>query len=279
MDNKDLAIYIFAHNGINIWPNNDSYKLVSIDKIDTDIPLEKIICDKEKDDILKKEHAYSEGARIHYIWKNIELPNYVGFAHYRRYFEFFDKIPDMNKIFENHGAILPKFDLGWPSIEENYVSVHNGSDLYKVLNIIRENFPEYYKSAINTVKRDTFYPCNIFVLPRETFLMWCDFVFGVLGIFDEEMGFNTDLDVYNHVVNHLDDYCKTEAEPNGLTTYQSRIQAFLMERLSTIFFCYNFENNIIKPPFLTDMVLTEVHYDFEKTYFKQYENKNISNNN
>ena len=99
------------------------------------------------------------------------------------------------------------------------------------------------------------------------FFKWCDFVFGVLDEYNRRMGFHTDLDVYNHVVNNMDKYVEGKGGlPNSSTAYQSRIQAFLMERLTTIFFKQN-----IKNPYHEDIVLTEVHFDFEKTYFCQYE--------
>jgi hypothetical protein len=62
--------------------------------------------------------------------------------------------------------------------------------------------------------------------------------------------------------------------PNSSTAYQSRIHAFLSERLSTIFFHHN-----ALSPYNIDIVLTETHFDFEKTYFKQYEKQDISDNN
>ena len=135
------------------------------------------------------------------------------------------------------------------------------------IDIIKEHFPEYYEDATLLMDTTYFIPCNIFVLKREMFIDWCEFVFGVLDIYNEKMGFKTDLDVCNHVVNNMDKYVDTKGGiPNISTSYQSRIHSFLMERLSSIFFKHN-----IKHPYNSNIVLTEVHYDFEKTYFYQYE--------
>lgn len=265
MDNKNLSIFVFAHKDFELYPSNDVYKTVVLNEDECkDIKLERIVCQKDKDDKLKLEHSYSEGARLHYIWKNIELPKYIGTAHYRRYFDFYDKVPDMDKIFTEYDGILPKFDFGWPSVRINYECVHNIKDYLHIIEIIKKRFPEYLESANYVSDHDLLYPCNLFVLKRETFLKYCEFVFGVLDIFDKEMGFNTDLDVYNHVVNHMEEYIKYGAKPNGFTFYQSRIQAFLMERISTIFFYKE-----IKNPLLLDILITDIQYDFERDWFKE----------
>lgn len=265
MDNKNLSIFVFAHKDFDLYPKNDVYKTVVLNESECkNTKLERIVCQKDKDEKLKLEHSYSEGARLHYIWKNIELPKYVGTAHYRRYFDFYENIPNLDEVFEKYDGILPNFNLGWPSVYENYRNSHNIKDYIHVIDIIKNHFPEFLESAEYVSNHGLFYPCNMFVLKRETFIKYCEFVFGVLDIFDKEMGFNTDLDVYNHVVNNMEEYCKYGAEPNGFTFYQSRIQAFLMERLSTIFFYKE-----IKNPLLMDILITDVRYDFERDWFKE----------
>ena len=105
--NNNLDIFICTNKNFNIYPKNKAYKIITTDDFYTDIPLEIIKCDSNKDSILKKEHGYSEGARYHYVWKNYELKDYVGTAHYRRYFEFMDNIPDLDDVFSKSEIIVP----------------------------------------------------------------------------------------------------------------------------------------------------------------------------
>lgn len=265
---KDTDIFIFSQGIPKIYPKSEEYKLVSIEKIDEPCDIEKICLSEPKynDDILKMEHAYSEGARIHALWKNYPLKKYVGTAHYRRYLRFFDEVPNLDEIFASHDAIFQLFDIGWPSIRDNYTACHNIDDLNMCIDIIKEHYPDYSQAADEVMDNKFFVPCNIFVLTREKFCEWCDFVFGVLDIYNEKMGFKSDLDVCNWVVNHMDKYVeKKGGEPNSNTSYQTRIHSFLMERISSIFFLAQ-----IKNPYYCDIVLTEVHHEFEKTYFNQY---------
>ena len=272
---QDTNIFIFCQEIPKVYPKSPEYKLVSLEKISEPCELEKICLSDCDDPVLKMEHAYSEGARIHAIWKNYELPKYVGTAHYRRYLEFFDKLPDLDEIFSTHDAIFPKFDVRWDSVKDNYEGCHNIDDLMLCMEVIDEEFPDFSESAKEVLADKYLAICNIFVTTREMFCQWCKFVFGVLDSYNWKMGFKTDLDVCNHVVNNMDKYIDGKGGlPNSATFYQARIHAFLMERLSTIFF-----HKMAKNPYHCDIILTEVKHNFEKEYFKLYEGENIGDNN
>jgi hypothetical protein len=266
--NNNLDIFVFSHKTPRIIPNNDAYKVVclekDIEKINGDF--EKIVCDESKENIINLEHAYSEGARMHYIWKNIPLKKYIGTAHYRRYFDFMENIPNLDELFKTHDAILPKFDWGWYAIDYQYSCCHNVNDLKVVLEVIKEQFPEYYEEAEKTMKCDKFYPCNIFIMTSEMFDKYCEFVFGVLDGYNKKMGFKNDIDVFNHVVNDIQTYCNNKCGMLCSVYYQARIQAFLMERIGNIFY-----NKNIKNPYEVELVLTEVNFEEERNMFKIYE--------
>lgn len=266
--NNNLDIFICTNKDFEIYPNNNSYKIVTTEDFETKTTLEVIKCDINKDDIILKEHGYSEGARFHYVWKNCELKDYVGTAHYRRYFEFFDEIPDMDEIFKSHDAILPgNFDLGWPSIYVHYSAIHHKEDLVDCLKIIARKYPEYFQTAIDSVMSPKLIPCNVFILRKEMFIKWCEFVFGVLEEFDKMHCFKTDKDIENYVIKN--NYAIGKSGMVADNHYQARIQAFLMERLSTIFFNYR-----VKNPYYENMILTEYHEEWEKSW---YNYKDLSN--
>ena len=275
--NDNLAIYVFADRYIKLYPTENVYKLVLLDDFKTDCTLDKIVCDRQKDDIFKMQHAYSEGAGIHYIWKNIELPDYIGTNHYRRYFDFWDKgIPDMKSIFEKHGAIIPSCNFGdlTTTIKDHYTLSHNIKDLDLAIDIIKNKFPKYYDISLKQYNSILFYPCNIFIVEKNTFIEWCEFVFGVLDEYNNIMNFKTDLDVYHYVKDNSDLYIKKYV-PGNRIKYQTRIHAFLMEQLSTFFFCYKFESGELKPPFIEDFFLTEIQYNWELIHPNNITNRKI----
>ena len=267
---KDLDIFVFAHRDFKVYPENPVYKLVSLGDFETDIPLDRIKCDVSEDPLLLMEHGYSEGARLHYVWKHVPLRRYVGTSHYRRYFEFFDDIPDMDEIFKDHDAILPNFNLGWENVGVQYWACHCWDDMEMVYKVVSDLYPEYLQTLVDVVYSPKFYPCNMFVLTREMFDKYCSFMYGVLGEYDRRMGFRTDADILSHVEANSDKYVGSRPSwsQNGRIDYQTRIQAFLMERLSTVFFCHN-----IRKPYMMDMILTEVHEEYEREYYNYREIK------
>ena len=95
---------------------------------------------------------------------------------------------------------------------------------------------------------------------------WCEFMFGVLGKFDEIRGFKTDDDILKYVIDNHQEYTLNKGGQNGEINYQTRIEAFLSERLSTIFFTKN-----IKNPYMVDMMLTELHEEYEREYYNYKE--------
>lgn len=260
-DNQNLDIFVFADRNIPVIPSNPCYKAVVMegDRVETTMPV--ITCHKSRDPLLLMEHGYSEGARLHYIWRNYPLKDYVGTAHYRRFFEFFDDIPDMDEVFSQYDAVLPGFRLG-RSMRDQYALAHSVDDYDTIIGIIHTYYPQYGPAAEEASRKEYIIPCNIFILKRELFCEWCEFVFGVLSIFDSIRGFRKDIDIYNYVVNRLPEYYDRKSSQQRSVSYQARIQAFLMERLSTIFFRAR-----IKNPLTQKMYMTEVHDDYERKIY------------
>jgi hypothetical protein len=266
--NNDLDIFVFSHKTPSILPDNEAYKVVCLEKDNNKIDknLNKIVCCNDKENIFNLEHAYSEGSRIHYIWKNIPLKKYIGTAHYRRYFDFMEDIPNLDELFNTYDIILPKFNLGWSSIKGQYANSHNIEDLEIIENIIKEDYPDYYETALSTLNNGQFRPCNIFIMKSDMFYKYCEFVFGVLEKYNNIMHFNNDIDVFNYVLNNIPKYCENKSGMLYSINYQARIQAFLMERISNIFYNKNFKN-----PYLAELVLTEQNFEIETEFFKLYE--------
>lgn len=262
-----LDIFVFTHKTPKYLPSNECYKLVVLekdkDKINKD--LNPIICTNNKENIFEFERSYSEGSRIHYIWKNIELKEYIGTAHYRRFFDFLDNIPNLDEIFKTHDVILPKFEL-WSPIYEQYKTSHNIKDFDMVIDIIKDIYPEYYEETIKNINSKDLKLCNIFIMKKDMFKKYCEFVFNILDEYNKRMGFKNDLDVFNWVSNHIEEYCYGKSGLLYSVPYQARIQSFLMERIGNIFYNKNFKN-----PYTVELLLTEVNFEEERSVFKVYE--------
>ena len=213
------TIYITTHRDFN--PNTNllgNYKIIT-DNTDlkNTYPYPIIKADNE---LLPMKHAYSEGLMIYDIWKKDNESEYITINHYRRYL-------DIQKYEDVHENVLPipyKFDM-----YSQYAGCHNIADLLECKSIIEKYYPEY-NTTVNGL-----YACNMAVLERDIFNEWCEFMFGVLEIFNERKHLYTDEDVKKYV-----------AQFTANIDYQSRLHAFLMERIGTIFFTNKFNNKPIR---------------------------------
>lgn len=177
---------------------------------------------KADNELMPLKHAYSEGLMIYDIWKKDNDSEYIGINHYRRYLEA-QFIEELN---ENVLPIPMAFNM-----DTQYACCHNIADLTTCRVIIEQYYPEY-----NTNIPIGFFPCNMAILEHDTFNEWCTFIFGVLDIFNEKMKFTSDEDVRKYIEQYF---------PKNVD-YQSRLHAFLLERLSTIYFANKFNNKKVR---------------------------------
>jgi hypothetical protein len=252
LKNKQILIPFFKHStllNIYIATHKDFINILSS-------PVYKILCDEKsklkrvynlpiietnKDNILfPKRIGYSECSKIYPIWKlykeGILKSKYVGINHYRRIFPFKNNIPDLDEIFKNHDVILKKRFKLKATIWEQFNHYHIAKFLNESIDIIQEKFPEYYQYAISLLENKWGYFCNIFIMKKEDFIKWGEFVFGVLLELDKRYNLTTDNDISKLI--------KKEAKKLNRKLnipYQSRLEAFLSERIGNIFYQRHFK--------------------------------------
>ena len=248
--NDDVDIFICAHKDFKVYPDNDVYTIVhGNEKIS--VPLKQI--SESEDDISPMQFSFAEGSRMYYLWKNYGFKKYVGFCHYRKYFSFFDKVPDIDKIFKNYDVILAN-PIKCGNIPMEYGGYHNINDLMLVKDIIRNKFKEYYSAFIRACMSGIMFPCNMFIMKSDDYKEYCSFVFGVLKEFTKERGFKSDNDIKIYVKKHSNEYLKNYY-PNNTIEYQSRMCGFLLERLTNAYIFYKFKN-----PLCFSIMETETKY-------------------
>ena len=238
-----LNIFIVAHKDFDNHRYNPVYKIIANDpsKLKNKYELEVLYCDKNSR-LYDMDLANSEMSKIYHIfniYKNGEISSiYIGINHYRRYFSFLDDIPDLDDIFKEYDVILSnKFYVKEGSLKENYYKRHLKNNYDEMIEIIKNKRPEYYQAAIEASNSPIFFPWNIFIMKKQDFLNYCEFIFEILFEFDKRHNFNKQKDV--------EEYTKKYFQEKDVL-YQQRIQAFLSERISTIFHCQYFNFSKIK---------------------------------
>ena len=237
-----LNLYIITHKDFNNYITNPIYKILCDDyyQLKNNYSLN-IINTKNNNELFEKRIGYSEGSKIYYIWKqyknNIIKSKYVGFNHYRRIFNFGNNIPDLDKIFKKYDVILNRRFRSKLSLKKQYYKSHNEKDLNEILNIIKKKFSKYYSIALKTIKSKKFYICNIFIMKSEDFIKYGNFVFTILNEFDKKNNLISDENIKDYVLKNK----KKKRRKKFKIEYQRRLQGFLLERISNIFYNYHFK--------------------------------------
>lgn len=156
--------------------------------------------------------------RAHYrIWKDSSVKaDYIGFFHYRRYLELnksklyfpssrakrpapytIKKYPDLARYsLVTASPLLDDIDVFAPIREYTGISVYKRfaegkgqrtDDLYLVYQIISEKYPEYLPAADEYLNGTGEYYGNIFIMKRNVFNNYCEWLFDILGEFDKRV--------------------------------------------------------------------------------------------
>lgn len=240
-----MNLYICTHTDFPDKINNKTYYKIICDRRDQlsqSYSLEIIPTEKDNE-LYPKSYGYCECSKMYYIWKQYKSGNisskYVGFNHYSRIFEFKNNVPNLTDIFNKYDAILRDYYfIKGTTIKGQFANDHFVEFLDEALEIIKNNYTEYYQTALNTMKRTKINLCNIFIMKQEHFIKYGEFVFGVLLEFDRRHNLKTNQDIKNFIIQEVQKTKRRNIDIN----YQSRLQGFLAERISQIFYDHHFKN-------------------------------------
>ena len=176
-----------------------------------------IIGDNTGDNISEKRLSYCELTTQYWAWKNVKT-DYYGFCHYRRYFSFNNKKleaddwsniirPYLNKktiaemylddearienTLEGYDVITPvPIDLKKVNCSSVYDQYKMGAKLYIkdldiLLEVLKDSFPDYYDDAKQYFAGTTLYLCNMFIMKRDVFYKYSQWLFDVLAAFEK----------------------------------------------------------------------------------------------
>jgi hypothetical protein len=234
IENKkcNTVIYTCCHEGCPIYDYDCGQTF-----------MRKKIYQKDAEIYEYKGQNYSEFVHMLYVRRNCELPSYVGFEHYRRRF-IIDDIEKIEEKLKKHDIILKKKYDTKSSIYKNYEVCHNIKDLEIITDIIHSKFKDISDKWDKFLKEKEFYANDLFIMKREDFYKYVDFVFSVIDEFDKITGCKTPEEYSNHVRENYSNYIN-----NYNIRYQSRFPGFIMERLSGFYFEYFFRN-----PYISEVV-------------------------
>lgn len=176
-----------------------------------------IIGDNTGDHISHKRNTYCELTTQYWAWKNVDA-DYYGFCHYRRYFAFQENKdypitdwemqeqvyldskhpkelqidPDaLREMIGKYDVIVPypvdTKKVGFKNVltQFDHAGHLHQADLELLLEIIEKKYPQYYEAAKKSVFSTDLYLCNMFVMRKDLFQEYSQFLFDVLEEFEK----------------------------------------------------------------------------------------------
>lgn len=193
-----------------------------------------MVFDDAEISIKAKNASFSELTAIYSIWQNRRYGKFVGFCHYRRYFNFLAEAdtprvitltaPDQlakakpsieasdrcRSIIEKGGFVVSAAEALTPNIAEHYMRYHHSNHYLQAINILAKRHPHLRPYAFAQFSVDRGHTNNMFICSANAFERLCSWWFDLLFTLEENLDAKSDL-------------------------YQNRFPAFLSERLLDIY--------------------------------------------
>lgn len=221
----NIKIFILCHKAAYI-PENNLLRPVQVGCANSGIHLENMLHDDDGENISEKNKSYCELTGQYWAWKH-EDADYYGFFHYRRYLAFnsqlepndgwgnvvYDRITDdvlkeiklqedvMQELICSYDLItvrgrdyreLKKIGEMMTVYKEYDQSIfQHKKDLDLVLNIIKEDYPEYLEAAKEYMNSTHAYECNMFIMKKEMFHAYAEWLFAILFKAEKEINLET----------------------------------------------------------------------------------------
>ena len=171
ISNKDVLIPILGGSSTNLIKEDSWIK-------------ENCLFDDIGDNISNLNKNINEMTVVYWAWKHYDKignPDYIGLNHYRRFFV----LDDVKNFINNDNVDIickneEKFDI---TLHNQYIKCHIQDDLltlYHYLKTKYNNENDWYNVFVNAMNSKSFIGNNVFIMRRELFFEYCNFIFPIL---------------------------------------------------------------------------------------------------
>jgi len=183
---KKAKILVACHKPAEV-PNDGVYTPIhvgrSISKFKNE--MQWMIGDDTGDNISDKNSCYCELTAQYWAWKNLKDVEYIGLAHYRRFFQCKITNENIDKILgDKYDVILCRPIYEKYPIDMRLKIAASEEDSAIFFSSIKRVAPEYYKSVYVFFSGNKVIPYNMFVMKKDEFDKFAEWQFRIL--FDME---------------------------------------------------------------------------------------------
>lgn len=174
MNNK-LKIIVCAHKADANIRKNDIYMPIHVGKSlsNEDLGYQG---DDTGDNISYKNKNYCELTGLYWAWKNLDC-EYVGLAHYRRYFDIKDK--NILIYMRKYDIILTPPVKSLKTAREQLLRFCICEDYCIMMLIIKKMYPHYYDTAIKHFNNNKYSRFNMFITSKKILNAYSQWLFPI----------------------------------------------------------------------------------------------------
>ena len=220
-----VRIFVSTHKPVERF-DSDILQPVQVGSLHASERYSWALHDDEGENISNLNPMYCELTTQYWAWKNVDA-DYIGFCHYRRYFDFSDTAHKENaygEVMDDYidavaqeeyklddtsiASLVKNYDVVTTPIEDirsymgNKATIRSQydaadrlyvDDLDKVVNILVSQHPDYEQDARAFLAGHTGRFCNMFIMKRDIFRDYCAWLFPIL----EEFCRTADMGLYS----------------------------------------------------------------------------------
>ncbi len=211
-----IRIFVACHKPTEVY-TDDVYTPIHVGRASSKYKeeMKDMIGDDTGDNISEKNPFFCEMTAQYWAWKNYHDSEYIGFCHYRRYFNEKITQDNVDGLFADGtdvivvGPCLRRYTR-W----EYFKTFVCSEDLAIMQMVVQKMYPEYYKTLSQSGFDFVDFPLNMLICRRDLFEEYATWVFSIL------------FECEKHV--KLSPYSR-----------QRRLYGYLAELLMPVFFIHN----------------------------------------
>lgn len=234
---EEVKIYICTHTNFDCPVKNPVYEILDSRQLFKD--------DKADNGI--DALFYSELLSYKYVADHYDLPEYIGFCGYRKYFSFMDDVPDIASLVEKHGCIATDPWKLKRNVYKHYAKCFCFADMDIAKAIVQGSYMWLYPTFCQMLKNDWLYTCNMFIMRKDDFqfiinVVW-DCLDRLLAVFDGD------------VMQRINDHPQLYLNKKGVAAevaHQFRIGGNIGERIISAYIMYMYPDALTYPIVLTE---------------------------
>lgn len=182
MGKKKVEILVACHKPDTVY-RDDVYTPIHVGRAISKYTAEMndFIGDNTGDNISEKNASYCELTAQYWAWKNIHDVEYIGLCHYRRYFKKLITNENVGKELAGYDMIVASHILMPKNIKSWLCGSLTSEDVYILYQVLIKRNPEA-KDVIDEffAKKNSIYPCNMFLCSKSLFDEFAKWQFGIL---------------------------------------------------------------------------------------------------